>query len=178
MAHSGDAFKSKVPCCPLPLVGDDFHPPVSVAGLGVRGPLGPRGGISSGNFPGSSLGCAGAPGSRTGGGTSGLGLPGGTPGGGSVGVPGVAGGISGGSIGMKIPADYPEATTRKPVRCSQVGTENRRRLSRGRAACCCASCPRSHSRARPCRRCSRPATRLSTDARSRPRAATMPAALP
>src|SRR3954467_11297413 len=77
-----------------------FHAVVSVAGLGVRGLLGPRVGTSSGILPGSSCGCGGAPGSCTGGGISGLGLPGGIPGGGSVGVPGVAGGISGGSIGM------------------------------------------------------------------------------
>ena len=89
-----------VPCS---LVGDDFTQAVSVAGLGVVGPSGPRLGISSGIFPGNSSGRGGAPGSRTGGGTSGFGLPGGTPGGGSLGVPGVAGGISGGSIGMKVP---------------------------------------------------------------------------
>ena len=75
----------------------------SVAGLGVRGPFGPRTGNSSGVLPGSSCGCGGWPGSRTGGGTSGRGLPGGSSRGGSVGCPGVAGGISGGSIGINEP---------------------------------------------------------------------------
>jgi len=74
--------------------------PRSVAGLGVRGPFGPRTGSSSGVLPGNSCGCGGSPGSRTGGGTSGRGLPGGSSRGGSVGCPGVAGGISGGSIGI------------------------------------------------------------------------------
>jgi hypothetical protein len=72
----------------------------SVAGFGVRGPFGPRGGISSGPRPGSSSGRGDSPGSRTGGAISGCGLPGGISGGGSLGVPGVAGGISGGSIGI------------------------------------------------------------------------------
>ena len=67
--------------------------PVSVAGLGARGPFGPRTGSSSGVLPGNSCGCGGWPGSRIGGGTSGRGLPGGASGGGSVGCPGVAGGI-------------------------------------------------------------------------------------
>jgi hypothetical protein len=71
--------------------------------LGVAGLFGPRPGISSGIFPGSSCGCGGAPGSRTGGGISGFGLPGGTSRGGSVGWPGVGGGISGGSIGIAVP---------------------------------------------------------------------------
>ena len=57
----------------------------SVAGLGVRGPFGPRTGSSSGRLPGNSSGRGGVPGSRTGGGISGRGLPGGIPGGGSVG---------------------------------------------------------------------------------------------
>jgi len=83
--------------------------PGSVAGLGVRGPLGPRIGSSSGISPGSSLGCGGWPGSRKGGGTSGRGLPGGLSGGGSVGCPGVAGGISGGSIGIPSPEGRPQA---------------------------------------------------------------------
>ena len=100
MTHSEDAFKSQtVPCCPLQLIVDPISS-VSVAGLGVRGPFGPRTGISSGILPGKFFGPGGAPGSRTGGGISGFGLPGGIPGGGSVGVPGVAGGISGGSIGI------------------------------------------------------------------------------
>jgi hypothetical protein len=100
MAHSATAFKPKFHVVPCAVVEDQA---VSVAGLGVCGPLGPRRGTSSGSFPGSSSGRTGAPGSRTGVGISGLGLPGGIPGGGSVGVPGVAGGISGGSIGMKVP---------------------------------------------------------------------------
>lgn len=74
----------------------------SVAGFGVRGPLGPRDGISSGMRPGNSSGRGDSPGSCTGGVISGCGLPGGIPGGGSVGVPGVDGGISGGSIGIGI----------------------------------------------------------------------------
>jgi hypothetical protein len=72
----------------------------AVAGFGAPGPPGPRTGISSGRLPGSSCGCAGASGSRTGGGISGRGLPGGDSCGGSVGFAGVAGGISGGSIGI------------------------------------------------------------------------------
>jgi len=67
------------------------------------GPFGPRIGNSSGILPGSSCGCGGWPGSRSGGGTSGRGFPGGFSGGGSVGCPGVAGGISGGSIGIASP---------------------------------------------------------------------------
>ena len=74
----------------------------SVAGLGARGPSGPRDGISSGMRPGNSSGRGDSPGSRTGGVISGCGLPGGMPGGGSVGVPGVDGGISGGSIGIGL----------------------------------------------------------------------------
>jgi hypothetical protein len=74
----------------------------SVAGLGARGPAGPRDGISSGIWPGNSSGRGDSPGSRTGGVISGCGLPGGIPGGGSLGVPGVDGGISGGSIGIGI----------------------------------------------------------------------------
>jgi hypothetical protein len=81
-----------------------YHPAfLSVAGLGVVGLFGPRVGDSSGVFPGNSCGCDGSPGSRTGGGISGLGLPGGLSSGGSVGCPGVAGGISGGSIGITSP---------------------------------------------------------------------------
>ena len=67
------------------------------------GLFGPRVGNSSGVLPGNSCGCDGSPGSRTGGGISGLGLPGGLSSGGSVGCPGVAGGISGGSIGISSP---------------------------------------------------------------------------
>src|SRR5262245_9432896 len=67
------------------------------AGLGVRGPFGPRTGNSSGKRPGSSFGCEGSAGSFIGGGTSGRGLPAGSSAGGSVGCPGVAGGISSGS---------------------------------------------------------------------------------
>lgn len=74
----------------------------SVAGGGPVGPGGPRTGNSSGVLPGNSSGRGGSPGSRTGGGISGLGLPGGIPGGASPGVPGVVGGISGGSIGIYI----------------------------------------------------------------------------
>ena len=74
----------------------------SVAGFGVCGPSGPRGGISSGIWPGNSSGRGDSPGSRTGGEISGCGLPGGISGGGVVGFPGVAGGISGGSIGIGI----------------------------------------------------------------------------
>src|SRR5262252_6564504 len=99
MAHSAAAFKPKfhvVPCCG----GGEVYAVVSGAGLGVRGPFGPRVGTSSGILPGSSCGCGGAPGSCGGGGISGLGLPGGILGGGSAGVPGVDGGISGGSIGI------------------------------------------------------------------------------
>jgi hypothetical protein len=73
---------------------------VSVAGFGVRGPVGPRTGSSSGTLPGNSSGRGDSPGSSTGAGMSGSGLPGGASGGGSVGWPGVAGGISGGSIGI------------------------------------------------------------------------------
>jgi hypothetical protein len=102
MAHSGAAFKSKFHVVPCGLMEAAIHAAVSVAGLGVRGPSGPRAGNSSGVLPGNSSGLGGAPGSRTGGGISGLGLPGGIPGGGSVGVPGVAGGISGGSIGISF----------------------------------------------------------------------------
>jgi hypothetical protein len=103
MAYSGAAFKSKFHVVPCGLLKVIAQSPVSVAGLGVRGPFGPRVGNSSGVLPGSSSGCGGAPGSRTGDGISGLGLPGGIPGGGSAGVPGVAGGISGGSIGIRVP---------------------------------------------------------------------------
>jgi hypothetical protein len=81
-----------------------IHAPArSVAGFGVVGLFGPRVGNSSGVLPGNSCGCDGSPGSRTGGGISGLGLPGGFSSGGSVGCPGVAGGISGGSIGISSP---------------------------------------------------------------------------
>ena len=101
MIYSAGPFKSRLHL--VPILGDFcIQAVVSVAGLGVRGPSGPRGGMSIGIFPGSSSGTAGAPGSRTGGGISGFGLPGGMPGGGSAGVPGVAGGISGGSIGISF----------------------------------------------------------------------------
>ena len=81
-----------------------YHPAsLLVAGFGVVGLFGPRVGNSSGVLPGNSCGCDGSPGSRTGGGISGLGLPGGLSSGGSVGCPGVAGGISGGSIGISSP---------------------------------------------------------------------------
>lgn len=93
IAHSGAGYNR------LASSRDEF---ASVAGLGVSGPFGPRGGISSGTRPGNSSGRGGEPGSRTGGVISGCGLPGGIPGGGSVGVPGVDGGISGGSIGIGI----------------------------------------------------------------------------
>ena len=102
-----------------------IHPaPGSVAGLGVRGPFGPRVGNSSGISPGNSRGCGGRPGSRRGGGTSGRGLPGGFSGGGSVGCPGVAGGISGGSIGITSPeVSTPETTTARPARSSRVALQ-------------------------------------------------------
>jgi hypothetical protein len=70
-----------------------------VAGGGEIGPGVPGIGSSSGMSPGNSSGLCGAPGSRTGGGTSGRGFPGGSSGGGSVGFPGVIGGSSG-SIGI------------------------------------------------------------------------------
>jgi hypothetical protein len=93
-----------------------------VAGFGVVGLFGPRVGDSSGVLPGNSCGCDGSPGSRTGGGISGLGLPGGLSNGGSVGCPGVAGGISGGSIGITSPdgsnisGDNDEVTAKFPSR--------------------------------------------------------------
>jgi hypothetical protein len=109
--------------------GDGVHPAaLSVAGFGVVGLFGPRVGNSSGVLPGNSCGCDGSPGSRTGGGISGLGLPGGFSSGGSVGCPGVAGGISGGSIGITSPesrVDTPSTATTTPARSS------RRRLAEG-----------------------------------------------
>jgi hypothetical protein len=51
-------------------------------------------------------------------------------------------------------------------------------LRRAPAWCCCGSCRSRHSRVRACRRCSPPATRRATDARSPPRAATAMAAPP
>jgi hypothetical protein len=51
-------------------------------------------------WPGNSFGCAGSPGSRIGGGTSGRGSPGGLSCGGSDGFPGLIGGSSCGSIGI------------------------------------------------------------------------------
>lgn len=103
--HYGDvhcAFRRRLqsPACDRPLHASSCGELASVAGLGVSGPFGPRGGISSGMRPGNSSGRGGEPGSRTGGVISGCGLPGGIPGGGSAGVPGVDGGISGGSIGI------------------------------------------------------------------------------
>jgi hypothetical protein len=58
MAHSAAAFKPKFHVVPCGVVAGDFHAVVSVAGLGVRGLLGPRVGTSSGILPGSSCGCA------------------------------------------------------------------------------------------------------------------------
>src|SRR5262249_50557641 len=92
MAYSGDDKGSRI----------QAGAARSVAGLGVDGPFGPRGGSSVGVWPGNSSGRGGSPGSRIGGGASGCGLPGGSSCGGSVGVPGVGGGISGGSIGFGI----------------------------------------------------------------------------
>src|SRR4029450_271215 len=53
--------------------------------------------------------------------------------------------------------------------------EELRKFSLAPAACCCGSCPSRYNPARACRRCSRPATRPSTDARSRSRAGPMAA---
>ena len=61
----------------------------SVAGDGARGPCGPRHRQFVGHLARQFLRRGGSPGSRIGGGTSGLGLPGGLSGGGSVGLPGV-----------------------------------------------------------------------------------------
>jgi hypothetical protein len=111
IAHS-DACCNRLTC-------DGATKFASVAGFGVRGPFGPRGGISSGPLPGSSSGRGDSPGSRIGGVISGCGLPGGISGGGSLGVPGVAGGISGGSIGIVHYRQF-IARRRQRIRCDDV----------------------------------------------------------
>ena len=82
------------------LCGKDAKSQLLVGAGGGGGLEGPGSGNSSGSSPGSSSGRDGSPGSRTGGGISGLGFPGGLSRGGSVGCPGVIGGSSVGSIGI------------------------------------------------------------------------------
>jgi hypothetical protein len=123
IAHS-DACCNRLTC-------DGATKFASVAGFGVRGPFGPRGGISSGPRPGSSSGRGDSPGSRIGGVISGCGLPGGISGGGSLGVPGVAGGISGGSIGIVHHRQFvARRTTTFPMRrCSALRERSNRPIS-------------------------------------------------
>jgi hypothetical protein len=73
----------------------------------------------------------------------------------------------------------PAASTTPIQRCSRrAASAPAEKFNRAATACCSGSCRSRRSRARACRRCSRPAIHSARDARSPPPGATATAALP